>query len=110
MSERLDLGDVLADLREEAAILRANGHGPQAATLERACERVQDACPDYLRWLTEGEAALRSGRAERWLSARFPEWEAMGHAKLVKRTRYYRAIIVPAAPLTAIERDKGRAA
>ena len=104
------LEQVLADLREEATILRANGHAAQAATLLRAVQQVADACPDYLRWLSEAEAVLRSGKSAAWLRARYPEWEQMGHARAPRRgVREYRAVIIPVAPLRAVERQRGAA-
>ncbi len=104
----LDL--VLADLRGEAAVLRANGHKQQAETLERACERVAEACPDYLRWLSLDEAVIRSGRSPAFLRGRAAEWEALGHARRQGRRWWFRAIVVPVKPLRAIERARGTAA
>lgn len=56
------LEQVLADCRGEAAVLRANGHGAQAASMDAVCDRVREAMRDYLDWLSEDEARLMSGR------------------------------------------------
>lgn len=90
------LEQVLADARGEAAVLRHNGHGPQAASVERVCDAVADAMAPFLEVLSESEAQLRSGYSVDWLRSRFAEWEARGLAMLDERgKRRYRAIVLP---------------
>lgn len=56
------LEDTLAELRGEAAVLRAHGAKTQADSIESVCHRVRDTMTAYLDWLTEPEAMARSGR------------------------------------------------
>lgn len=89
------LEDVLADERGQAAVLRHNGHGAEAEKIERVCERVARAMAEYLTWLSEDDAMLRSGKPAAFFRRQFPEWEAVGDAKKVGRRRYYRASRIP---------------
>ena len=86
---------VLADERGQAAVLRANGHAHDAKLIERVCDRVADSLREYLTWLSEPDARLRSGRTVEWLRGRFAEWAGEGMAELRNGRRYYRAVIVP---------------
>ena len=109
------LEDVLADLRGEAAVLRAHGSKGQADSLERACDLVAKAMRDYLTWLDEGEAHTRSGRSVEWLRSRFADWEEQRMAEYRGRRRFYRRIIVPRranleAARAEAERDARRSA
>lgn len=88
------LEQVLADAREEAAILLRNGHRGQAETLERFLDAVHAAAEDYLTWLTEPDAHLRSGHSVKALRARFPALLAQGLARLDGRRRLYRACAI----------------
>lgn len=98
MSER-GLEGVLADSREEAAILRSHGHASQATSIEAVCDRVAHAMRPWLTVLSESEAALRSGWSVARLRGRFAEWESRGLAMLDERgRRRYREIIVPVRP------------
>lgn len=76
---------------------------PQLARLLRQIiDDVRESAAEYLTWLSEADARARSGRSVRWLRQRFPEWEVMGHARLERGRRWYRALIVP----TSIERQR----
>lgn len=100
----MTLEQVVADAREEAQILRRNGHVNQAASLERLCELVQAAGALYLEWVPEGAAKLRSGKGVDYFRARFAQWERDGLAKLEGRTRYYRGVVVPRRVLGSLVR------
>lgn len=91
----LTLEHVLADEREQAEVLRRNNHAHDAILIERVCDRVEEATADFLTWLSEPNAQLRSGRSAAWLRSQFPEWEASGHARTRNGKREYRRIIVP---------------
>lgn len=104
------LEQVLADRRGDAAVLRRSGHVHEADLIERICEDVAEVAHEYVTWLTEGEAQLRSRRSPPWLRARFPEWERAGHARREGRTRLYRMLIVPRRADTAAAREAGRRA
>ena len=103
--------DVLADFRGEAAVLRHNGHKAQAESMERICDTLAEAMPDYLTWLSESEAVLRSGWRVRRLREAFPGWEAQGMAEKRGRLRYYRQVMIPRrANLEAARADAERMA
>ena len=108
------LEQVIADAREEAAVLRRQGHGAQSDAISHLCDEVRESALEYLTWLTDDEAALRSGRSTDWLRGRFPDWQEQGNAKLDGRRRLYRMIVVPRRARTeAAHRrgvDRGRAA
>jgi hypothetical protein len=88
---------VLADALERATLLRSEGHGPQAASIERVCAEVRESMASFLEILSESEAQLRSSWTVDRLRGRFPEWEARGLAMLDERgKRRYRAIVLPA--------------
>lgn len=90
-----DLGQVLADWREQASILRRRGHPREAKHIEQLCDDVKYAAGTYLDWLTEDEAMLRSGRSRTYLRARFPEWQSEHMALAEGRRRRYRACVIP---------------
>jgi hypothetical protein len=91
-----DLGIVIDRWLTDAAALRRNGEPAKAALLERCAEETRDAAHEWLTWLSEAEAALRSGRSVEWLRGRYRDWQPQGHARQVGRaTRIYRAAVVP---------------
>jgi hypothetical protein len=104
------LEQVLADAREEAAVLKRAGHPVQAAGLDRLCDAVARAAEDYLTWLTEPDARLQSGRSVEWLRGQFPRWMDQGLARLNGRKREYRALIVPRRANLSAAREAGRRA
>lgn len=107
---RGDLGQLLADMRGEAAVLRAHGQGGQARTLEGACERVAEVMTDYLVELTETEAALYTGRRPETVRTWFPSLEARGLARLRKDRRVYRRIGLEHRGNAEAAREAGRRA
>lgn len=95
----MTLEQVLADAREQAAILRHHGHAAQAKSVEDVVERVAGVMRPWLSVLSEKEAMLRSGRGVDYLRSRFAGWEAAGLAFLDERgRRVYRELIVPTRP------------
>jgi hypothetical protein len=91
-----DLRQALADFREEASILRRNGHKAQADSIERVCDRVSELAGPYLRFLGEADAALYSGRAVKTVRRMFPDLEAQGNAyRDARGRRYYREMCLP---------------
>ncbi len=104
------LEQVLADAREEAAILDANGHPAQANRMRRLCDDVQESAIEYLTWLSEEEAMRRSNRARTWLRSQFPGWERATHARLNGRKREYRALVVPQRANASAAYQAGRRA
>ena len=108
MSEKPE--QVLADIREEAAILRRAGHPTEAEVRERICDRIAVAFEDYLTRLTEEQAMLQSGHSRSWLRSRFPEWEQAGHAGREGRRRWYRAVLIPRRGHAELAYQAGRRA
>jgi hypothetical protein len=102
------LETVLADWREQASVLRRNGHTHQADSIERLCADVGEAAEEFLTWLNEQDAALRSGRSPAWLRKRYPEWEQAGHARRIGGRREYRMVIVPQKANLIAARQAGR--
>lgn len=106
-----DLDTVLARWRTDAAALRRNGEPAKAAVLERCAEETETAAAEWLTWLSEEEAAIRSGRSVTWLRARYRDWQPQGHARQVGRAvRIYRAAVVPRRLALVRAADMGREA
>lgn len=104
------LEQVLANWREDAAVLRRRGHPHDAELIERLCDEVAASAEDFLRWLTESEAALRAGRSPKWLQRQFAGWVALGLARHDGRRRLYRMVIIPQRAQPSLAHEAGRAA
>lgn len=104
------LEQVLADHRGDAAVLRRKGHARDADLIERICDDVGRAAEEYLRWISEEDAQLRSGWSRERLRAHFAEWERQGHARRDGKKRLYRMLIVPRRANTIAAREAGRRA
>ena len=104
------LEQVLADWRGDAQVLRRRGDARLAQQLERCANEAAAAAEDYIRWLTEDDACLRSGWSLRRLSSHFPAWERQGHARRDGRRRLYRMLIVPQRANTPAALEAGRRA
>ena len=92
------LEQVLADALGELPVLRKHGQNALADAIEQLCQEVADATEDYRRWLSEGDAMIRSGKGRYWLRARFGDWARNDLARWSPknaRAREYRALIVP---------------
>ena len=105
-----DAIEVLGDERGQAAVLRANGHDHDAKIIERICDRFAEAAHEYLNFLSEGEAMLRTGKNERRLRHLYAELEPRGHAKRIGSTRYYRECMLEPRPNLSAAREAGRRA
>lgn len=111
MGERVELEQVLADARGEAAVLRANKAAFSVERIEQLCERVQEAAGDYMRWLSESDAMIKSGLSGRTLRRRFPELLECELARYdVEGNREYRACAIPPRASIGEQRDRGRRA
>jgi hypothetical protein len=106
----VSLEQVLADFREEATVLKANGHGAQADTLIRCLDAVKGGAEEYLTWLSEAEASLKSGRSKVWHRGQFANLEAQGLARWHSKRRYYRACAIPRRANQEAARMAGRRA
>lgn len=110
-ASRPDLAQILADAREEAQVLRRTGNVGQAEYLDALVSKVRDAAEDFLTWLTEADAILKSGLTERALRRRFRELLDSGLARYgAKGKREYLACAVPNRPEVRAQRAKGLAA
>lgn len=107
MSETLE--QVLADERGAAQVLRAKGDPRGADLIDGVVDRVRAAAEDFVTWLSEGDARLRSGRSMSWLRGRFAEWAESGHARMsAKNQREYRQVVVPRRANVSAAREAGR--
>lgn len=96
----LDLETLLADIQSEGSVLRRNDG---KFTVDRVEEFVRDlkaSLAEFLTFVSEAEAIVRSGHREPWFRQRFAEWERQGQARWDPRhktRRQYRLIVVPLA-------------
>lgn len=95
MTQPRELSDVLADLRHVAGVLRRTGHVLEAQLRDEIADDIEAAAGEWLTWLSETDAAMRSGRSREWLRSRFADWQRDGHARLHGKDRQYRACVVP---------------
>lgn len=91
----MTIEQLLANYSEDAAILDRSGAKELAAQKRQVVEEVTIALGDYLRWLSEAEAALWSSKSPRWLRDRFEAMVASGDARRNGRHRQYRAASLP---------------
>lgn len=90
-----ELSDVLDAWRSDAAVLRRAGHETEAVMCERMAGEVEASAEEWVTFVTEADAMLRSGRSAAWHRGRFAEWERDGHARIRSKLRYYRLAIIP---------------
>lgn len=104
-----DLAQVLADAREEAQVLRRAGNPGQADYVDALISRVRDAAEDFITWLSEADAVLKSGLSERTLRRRFRDCLDCGTARYgAKGGREYLAAVIPSRPDLNAARARGR--
>lgn len=107
----MTLERVLADWRERANTLRMTNHGHDAALIEKVLDHLVSTLPEYLVWLSEGEAMMYEGRrTPDALRTRFIELEARGLAKWDGRRRLYRRIALRHQGNPEAAREAGRRA
>lgn len=107
----IDLQTVLDRWRADAAVLRRNGEARLAEALDRCAAEATTASEEWLTWLSEPQAELRSGHAAKWFRARREAWRREGHARECRRGRWeYRAAIVPTRANVAAAAEAGRSA
>jgi hypothetical protein len=109
MKETLE--EVLEDERRQAKVLADNGHENDANLIRRVCDRAESAAAEYVNFMSEPEAILRTGKSERQLRRLYAELEPRGHAKKIGAMRYYReCILEPRKDLSAARKAGRRAA
>jgi hypothetical protein len=107
----MDLDTIIRRWKGDAAVLRRNGESRLADALDRCADEATDAAAEWLTWLSESDAELRSGRARGWFRARRDVWRRDGHARQIARGKWeYRAAIVPRRADLATAAAEGRAA
>lgn len=110
MTTTPDLIQILADAREEAQVLRANGAAFSVERVEKLLDDVAGQTEDQRVYLSEGQAMLKSGLAERTLRLRFRWLKECGLARYGHRhRREYRADAVPQRVNVQAQYDAGRA-
>lgn len=92
-------------------MLRRSGNAGQAEYVEALCDRTAEAAADYLRWLSESDAMLKSGLSSRTLQRRFRDLLECGLSRYdAERQREYRACAIPHRASLSEARARGRAA
>ncbi len=104
------LEQVVADWREDAQVLRKRGVEREADMMDKLADECALAAHEYITFVSEDDAMLRSERSRNWLRSRFPLWEQQGHARREGRTRWYRMLVVPCKVSDAEAFEAGRAA
>lgn len=105
-----DLGDVVADWREDAKILKARGYPVEAERLQAMSDEVFTVAEDFITWLSESQAYLKSGLSYRTLRRRFRELLDCGLARYnLKGEREYRSCAIPPRPDARAARAAGLA-
>lgn len=100
-----DLGQIVADAREEARIIARMGNAQQAEYLTSLLDKIAESAEDFLTWLSEERAQIKSGLSYRTLRRRFRELHECGLARYsAKHEREYRSIAVPSRPEVAAAR------
>jgi hypothetical protein len=108
---RESLAQAIADERGDAQVLRAKGFEREAQMIERVLDRVATSAEEFLRWLTEDQAMLQSGLAQRTLRRRFRDWFDAGLARYgAKGEREYLQAVVPHRANIDEMRARGRRA
>lgn len=107
----VSLEEVLASEREDAQVLRRRGYARDADLIDGLLDRVRTAAEDYITWLSESEAMIRSGEKASYFKKRYPAWMAEGHARVNERgVREYRMCIVPQRRHESAAAEAGRRA
>ena len=89
------LEQVIADLRGDAAVFDRNGEPARAQANRDLAERIESVSEEHITWLSEGDAAMRAGKSEAWVRARFEQLKHDGRARLKGRARQYLACAIP---------------
>jgi hypothetical protein len=104
------LESVLSEYRADAQVLRRYGATHIADVIDRILKDVESASEDFMRFISEPDAMMRSGRGIDFLRARFPAWERDGNARYERRQRFYRQVVVEHRLDLEAAREAGRIA
>jgi hypothetical protein len=102
------LEQVLADAREELPILARRNATWSVKDIGEFIDAVALAAEEWLTWLSETDAAIRSGYSETTLRGRFEQLRRDGHARLNGKHRQYRACAVPRRANVVAAAARGR--
>lgn len=103
----VELTDVLAEAREDAAVLRRRGHASDAELLEQMVDRVSRAASDMLTWWSEEDAAAAAGWTLTKVRKHAKAFAHTDHVRYERRRYLLRAVIVPRALPASIVRAAG---
>lgn len=103
-----DLAQVLVDKREEVQMLSRRASAVQTSYVDELLDEVRAAAEDFITWLPEEAAILKSGLSERTLRRRFREMLDCKTARWGKTGREYLACVIPSRPDVAAARARGR--
>ncbi len=104
-----DLDLVLRRWAADADALRRNGDPSRADLLERCVREATEAAHEWLTWIPEEDAMLRSGHSREWWLAAFRRLQPRGHARQVGRgKRVYRLAVVPVRKALLDAAEDGR--
>lgn len=90
-----ELLQILTDWRGEAAVLRRRGDDRAARILEQCAEEASAVSEDFTQWLSEEDAARRSGWTLSKVRRHALAFVQTPHVQVEKRMYRLRACIVP---------------
>lgn len=103
-----DLSQLLIDKREEVAMLARAHASVQPEYLTELLDEFKAASEDFITWLSESDAMLKSGLSERTLRRRFREMLECGTARWGKTGREFLSKCIPPRPDVAAAHARGR--
>lgn len=109
-----DLASILAKRLDEADVLEKHGGAFSVDQIRAFIDEIKTAGPDFITWLSEKEAMIRSGWSKPRLMSHFAQWQEQGYARHNpdrSKERQYLAVIVPVRQdASDVEDDAVRAA
>lgn len=103
----MDLSQLITDKREEVAMLERAHASVQPEYLTDLLDQFKAASEDFITWLSESDAMLKSGLSERTLRRRYREMLDCGTARWGKTGREYMAKCIPNDPDVIAARARG---
>jgi hypothetical protein len=103
-----DLEQVIADAREELPVLARRNATWSVKDIAEFVDEVAQSAEGWLTWLSETDAAIRSGYSETTLRGRFEQLRRDGHARLNGKRRQYRECAIPRRANVEAAANRGR--
>lgn len=103
-----EIGQILADWRGEAAVLRRRGDERTARVLEQCAEEAGAAVDEFTVWLSEDDAARRSGWTLTKIRRHALAFVGTPHVQVERRAYRLRACIVPRRQHVEMVREAAR--